>query len=128
MFNGRKRDQIRAEANAEQRRREDAAPRLITRVPTLNSLRLTFDEARPNGGSISTPYAKPIVVASAPALFEIRCMEPRCDGMHDLTAPILRALGEHRASYSGESSCNGVLNNSECDRQLWYSYEATYSS
>jgi hypothetical protein len=128
MYNGRRRDQAQAEATAEHRRREDAAPRLITRVPHLQTLRLTFDEVRPSGATTAASYARPIVVASAPAYFEIRCMEPRCDGRHDLTTPILRALGDRLPTYRGESACNGVVNNAQCDRTIAYSYEATYSS
>jgi hypothetical protein len=126
MFNGRKRDQARAEASAENRRREDAAPRLLARVPQLQSLRLKFEEMRENGGSTAASYARPIVVASAPAFFEVRCTEPRCDGRHDLTVPILRALSDHLTSYEGESVCRGVINDALCDRTLKYSCEATY--
>jgi hypothetical protein len=128
MFNGRKRDQARAEASAENRRREDAAVRLLSRVPRLQTLRLKFDEVRTNGGSSAASYAKPIVVATAPAVFEVRCTEPRCDGRHDLTSAILRALGDGLASYEGESVCHGYINDSPCDRTLKYSCEATYSA
>jgi hypothetical protein len=128
MFSGRKRDQAQVEAAAEQRRREDAAPRLLATAPQLRTLRLTLDELRPNGGSTATAYARPIVVASAPAHFEVRCMEPRCDGRHDLTGPILRALSERKTTFQGESQCNGAINDQLCDRTLKYAYEATYSS
>jgi hypothetical protein len=128
MFSGRKRDQAQVEATAEHRKREDAAPRLRDRAPQLRTLRLTLDEMRPNGGSTATAYARPIVVATAPAHFEVRCMEPRCDGRHDLTAPILQALSQRLTTYSGESQCNGVINDQLCDRTLKYAYEATYSS
>jgi hypothetical protein len=128
MFNGYKRDHAHAEAAAEHRKREDDAPRLRSAAPDLKTLRLTFDEVRPNGASTATAYARPIVVASAPAHFEVRCMEPRCDGRHDLTAPILRALSDRLKTYRGQSVCNGVINNTMCDRTLTYSYEATYSS
>jgi hypothetical protein len=117
MFSGRKRDQAQVEAAAEHRKREDAAPRLRTSAPTLRTLRLTLDEMRPNGGSTATAYARPIVVANAPAHFEVRCM-----------APILRALSQRLTIYHGESQCNGVINDQMCDRTLKYSCEATYSS
>ena len=128
MYNGRKRDQAGAEALAEHRRREDAAPRLRARVPNLQTLRLTFDEVRPNGAATALSYTRPIVVASAPAHFEVRCMEPRCDGRHDLTAAILRALSEGQTLHRGESACNGLIQNMPCDRTISYSFEATYSS
>jgi hypothetical protein len=128
MFNGRKRDQAAAEALAERRRREDAAPRLLERAPQLRSLRLWFEEGRAGGGVLALPYSRPIVVASAPAQFDVPCMEPRCDGRHDLTSAILRALDQRLTNYEGESVCNGVVNLVGCDRTLKYRCEATYAA
>ena len=34
----------------------------------------------------------------APAHFEVRCMEPKCDGRHDLTAAILAGLARSQSS------------------------------
>jgi len=68
------------------------------------------------------------LVASAPAYFEIRCMDARCNGRHDLSAPILRALRQSLTSFAGESSCNGMVGDLACDRTLAYACEATYST
>jgi hypothetical protein len=124
----RKRDPALVEATAEHRRREDAASRLRDVAPLLQSLRLTFEDVAAEGRVAAATYVRPVVVASAPAHFEIRCMEPRCDGRHDLTTPILDALRRSLTSYSGRSNCDGMVGDMPCDRTLAYSCEATYSS
>jgi hypothetical protein len=101
---------------------------LLDEVAHLKSLRLLLEDVRVEGRLPAQPYIKPIVVASAPAHFEIRCMEPRCDGRHDLTQPILRALRQSLAVYSGESNCDGRIGDAACDHTLAYVCEATYSS
>lgn len=116
------------EASAEHRRREDTAARLRDEVPPLLSLRVTFEELRTEGGVQATSYVRPIVVASAPAHFEVRCMEPKCDGRHDLTASILRALKQSLASFTGQSTCDGMVADTPCHRTLGYTCEATYRS
>jgi hypothetical protein len=114
------------EAIAEQRRREDAAPRLRDEIAGLLSLRLRFDDIRGAGRLVGASYARPIVVESAPAHFEIRCMEPRCTGMHDLTYAILRALRQSEVSFAGTSNCDGMVGDEPCDRVLGYTCEAAY--
>jgi hypothetical protein len=111
----------------EHRRREDAAPRLRDEVAHLKSLRLLLEDVRVEGRLPALPYVKPIIVASAPAFFEIRCMEPHCDGRHDLTQPILRALRSSTAVYTGQSICDGRVGDAACDRTLSYVCEATYT-
>lgn len=114
------------EAAAEQRRREDAAPRLCDEITRLLSLRLRFDDVRAAGRMLAASYARPIVVPSAPAHFEIRCMEPRCDGRHDLTFSILRRLRGAEACFAGTSNCQGMVGDVPCDRVLAYACEASY--
>jgi hypothetical protein len=114
------------EATVEHRRREDAAPRLRDEVAHLQSLRLSLEDVRVEGRMPAVPYVKPIVVASAPAHFDVRCTEPRCDGRHDLTQPILRALRQSLAVFNGQSACNGNVGDEACDRMLAYVGEATY--
>ncbi len=128
MNYNRKRDPALAEAAADQRRREDSAPRLRDEVPQLLSLRLSIEEVRTEGHMPGTSYVRPIVVASAPAHFEIRCMEPRCDGRHDLTTPILRALKQSLPKSTGESTCDGLVAGEPCNRTLAYTADATYRS
>jgi hypothetical protein len=114
------------EAAAEQRRREDAAPRLRDEIARLLSLRLRFDDIRGPNRMLAASYTRPIVVPSAPAHFEVRCMEPRCDGRHDLTLEILRALRDSQVCFAGTSSCYGMVGDTACDRVLAYAAEASY--
>lgn len=122
----RKRDRAQVEETVEHRRREDAAPRLLDEVRALQSLRLKLEEVRSEGRQLAMPYVRPIVVATAPAYFEIRCMEPRCDGRHDLTQPLMRALRESQAHFTGQSRCMGMVGDVSCDRLLSYECNATY--
>ena len=123
-----RRDQARIEANAEQRRREDACPRLCDEVTALQTLRIHLEDRRNAGQLTAMSYSKPIVVMSAPALFEIRCMEPRCSGLHDLTREILSGLRQHLTAFEGESACNGSVGDAGCDRTLGFSCVATYAA
>lgn len=124
----REQNEERQESLAEQRRREDEAVRLTHEVPELSSLRIRMDEARPDGHSSHNPYTKHVVVASAPALFEIRCSEVRCDGVHDLTRAILDELRRSHTAFEGESPCGGVVGPAQtpCDRTLRYHVAAQY--
>ena len=123
-----RRDHARIEANAEQRRREDATTRLCDEIPTLETLRFHFEDQRQSGDLTAMAYSKPIVVKSAPASFEIRCMEPRCDGRHDLSREILNALRKNLTTYAGKNACDGVVGEIGCNRVLSYTFVATYSS
>jgi hypothetical protein len=122
-----RRDHEKIEATAEHRRREDAAPRLRDEVASLRTLRLHFDERREGGQLNVMTYSKPMVVDSAPASFEIRCTEPRCDGRHDLTRDMMTALRKQLPSYSGRSPCPGYVGDAPCDRVMLYSFVATYA-
>jgi hypothetical protein len=122
----RRRDQVFTEAVAEVRRREDAAPRLRDHVANLVSLRLRFDDVRDEGRMRVSSYVRPIVVETAPAHFEIRCMEPRCDGVHDLTHPVLHALRQSQVVFTGEIDCRGMIRDTPCDHVMAYTCEATY--
>ena len=124
----RRRDQPMPEALVEQRRREDAAPRLREEIADLQSLRIRLDDVRAEGRVVIASYVRPIMVATAPAHFELRCMEPRCDGRHDLTRDVLRALHKAQVSFSGQSSCPGMVGPTPCDRLLEYTCDATYGA
>jgi hypothetical protein len=122
----RRRDSAALERTLDRRRREDAAPRLRQDVPGLLTLRLRFDDIRAEGRLVISSYVRPVLVANAPSHFEVRCMEPRCDGRHDLTYPILRALRRSEPEFSGQSNCNGLVADVPCDRTLGYVCYATY--
>ncbi|MFI5307242.1 MAG: hypothetical protein ACHQ53_07820 [Polyangiales bacterium] len=115
------------EATLEHRRREDAAPRLRDQIERLESLRLKFEDVRSEGRTLAIAYTKPIVIETAPACFEVRCMEARCNGRHDLSTPVLLALRQAKTVFEGQSSCNGMIGDVACDHTLAYAGEATYS-
>lgn len=122
----RRRDQARLDAEIEHRRRADAAPRLRDTVVQLESLRLRFEDLQAAGRVVALSYVRPIVVATAPAYFEVRCMEPRCNGRHDLTRAVLHELRQAKPVFEGRSDCDGSVGNVPCDRTLVYSGEADY--
>ena len=128
VFNRRQQELEQKEARAEQRERETAAPRLQTLVPKLRSLRMNFEDCRAEGRSTMLPYTKYVVVATGPALFSIRCVEPRCNGRHELTEAILRGLRAHQTKITGESVCDGSVGDAGCDRTLRYICEAEYDA
>ena len=110
--------------SAERRQRENEAPRLIAKVPELESLKLEFDERRAGG---SVVHVRRIVVESAPALFVITCAQKGCTGGgHDLTRDIMNALAHGDARFSGQSICDGQLGPSACGATLDYAGTATY--
>ena len=59
------------------RRREDEAPRLLMEVPDLTSLVLEVQD-RGSGATGAVKYRRRIVITSAPAHFEIPCLDPAC--------------------------------------------------
>jgi hypothetical protein len=129
MFNNRKQsDLARREALAEQRRREDAAPRMRDVLPTLRGIRFKFQDSREEGRTIALPYTRHIVIATAPALFVFRCIEPTCNGLHELTEEILAELRKAVRHAEGESVCHGYIGDVPCDRTLLYAFEAEYES
>lgn len=122
----RRRGRGQSEATLGQRRREDAAPRLCEEAPNLQSLRLTFSQQQADGAPPTKGYIRPIVVATAPAHFEVRCLEPTCSGRHDLTEAILHALRRRVRSFEGVDACRGATEDAACDRTLTYAGEASY--
>lgn len=127
-FTRSKYDQARRAAREEQRRREDAAPRLIQLLPTLTSLRLHFDDEQELGKPATLPFTRHIVVATGPALFLVPCLEPHCTGVHELTQVILNDLGRAQKRGAGVSACQGRVGDVACVRSLTYVYEAVFSS
>ena len=112
---------------ADRRRREDEAPRLITEVPHLDSLRLELVEGRLDAPGSEGAHVRKVVVATAPALFEILCQDAACrDGGHDLTGVFLRALRAGTTRFQGEDSCRGQVGSAACRRTLRFVGLATY--
>jgi hypothetical protein len=122
-----RRQKAAAERYAERRRREDSAPRLLTVVPSLKTLRLELEEHR--GGFVGNTMAhiRPIVVERAPAVFFVPCGESGCrDGGHDISNIVLRALGRRDLRFEAEHSCDGRLGSGTCPCSLHIAGMAEY--
>jgi hypothetical protein len=78
---------------------------------------------------VPASHIRRIVVANAPALFEIPCQDPSCEGGgHDLTSVVMRALRMNETRFVGEDVCNGRVGTAQadCARVLHFSGEAEY--
>ena len=79
--------------------------------------------------SAEVSHIRRVVVAHAPAMFEVPCSDPSCaDGGHDLTNGIMRALRNGDEKFEGEDTCLGQVGNASCERILRYVGTATYRS
>jgi hypothetical protein len=104
-----------AQRFAERRRREDAAPRLRDRIPSLASLRLEVEERRGATNAGDPKHVRLVVVDSAPALFALPCGDHACrDGGHDVTDSVLRSLASGATHFELEDTCHGSLGNAFC--------------
>jgi hypothetical protein len=107
--------------------REDAAGKLLKKVPDLTSLNLAIHEKRPSGCINETHYIRRVVVEHAAALLEVPCSHPDCnDGGYDITREVLFALAAHQARFEGEHTCRGTTGMCDCGRLLKFVGTATY--
>jgi hypothetical protein len=121
-----RKNSLAAQRYAERRQREDQAPRLHEQVPDLTSLRLEIAE-RSGPAQTQPNHIRRVVIDSAPALFLVRCGDPRCvDGDHDLTPAVMRALRAHQTSFDGNDDCAGSVGSSNCARALHFDAIAEY--
>ncbi|MET0286453.1 MAG: hypothetical protein ABW352_18370 [Polyangiales bacterium] len=112
--------------SAERRQREQSAQRLQAMIPTLTSLILEVEEY---SQIACVKYKKRFHVPSAPALFELRCNDERCEhGGYDLTHEIMRTLRGRQAHGHGDHSCGGTAGKSDCSRRIHYELIAAYAS
>jgi hypothetical protein len=94
----------------------------------LVSLDLELTESK-GAATAGMSYVRRIVVALAPAHFEIPCGDSSCSGGgHDLTYGVLRALRSHATSFDGDDDCRGSVATTNCGRVLRYRAKATYGS
>ena len=113
---------------AERRERENNAKRLTELVPELEELTLHIAELRAGANEPEVVYIRHIVVGRAPALLELPCSNRRCDGGHDVTGQVLRALRQHRTEFVGTHVCDGQYGDGECDLELRFEAEASYAA
>jgi hypothetical protein len=115
------------ERRVQRAQREEAAGKLLARVPDLTSLSLSIHETRPDGCIGDTQYLRRVVLEHAPALFEVPCAYLGCeDGGYDVTREILHALAGHLTRFDGEQPCRGRSGAHDCTRVLRYAGTATY--
>lgn len=114
--------------HAERLAREDAAGKLSVHAPDLKDFYISIDETPRSGTAVGgTRYIRRVVIASAPALFELPCSDPRCEnGGYDVTAEFLAALAYRRTVFEGERSCPGRSSTHDCGRTLRYVATAAY--
>lgn len=113
---------------AARRKREDDAARLRDKVPNLRRLAITIEEhpLGPEGPPVR--HIRHVVVERAPALFEIPCSERHCEnGGHDLTRRVMRALRGGKARFTGSDRCSGEVDGEECQVEIHFEAEATFT-
>lgn len=119
----------RKERKAARDERENAAGKLRDRVPNLTQLDITVRETRTEGWVTDTSYIRRVVLAQAPALFEIPCSDTRCeDGGYDVTREIIAQLAAGRLEFEGEAACRGRCGAIDCGRRLSYTARAQYGA
>lgn len=129
MMNHKERELERNARRIRRHEQEDAAGKLVQKVPSLATLSITVHEMRPDGCTNETRYIRRIVVAHAPALFHVPCSNPGCeDGGYDVTHEIMNGLISRRSQFEGQQSCRGRTNTGDCARVLRYVTAATYGA
>lgn len=112
---------------AERWRREDAAPRLLERVPSLQTLILSLNDLRGENRVNGTKRMQHVIVARAAALFEIPCSDPKCqNGGYDVTSEVLSFLRLRRESFAGVAECGGMVGHNACRCSLSFAARASY--
>lgn len=115
-----------AQRFSERRQREDDAPRLRERVPSLATLRLEVTDGQ--GITDTGPkHSRIIIVDTAPALFSLTCGDHGCrDGGHDVTSSVMQGLTAGATRFDVEDRCYGNLGSAECGRTVRVQVTATY--
>jgi hypothetical protein len=109
--------------------RENEAPRLLTEVANLVSLRIEVAERDPGLTMPGIRHTLHIVVSNAAALFQLPCGNPGClGGGHDITESILRGLRAGQPQTRGEAECVGSVGEEPCLRRLAFASVATYET
>jgi hypothetical protein len=109
------------------REREDAAKRLQEVVPDLSSLCLRIHDRADGLGALPLFYIRHVVIATAPALFELPCADNKCEeGGHDVTRPVMTGLRSGEPTMEGRSRCPGHRGDKPCSRELKYLVNADY--
>lgn len=116
-----------AQTAAERRARENAAKRLQDILPQLEGLRFYIEERQPGSDEAEVKHTRIIVVQRAPAIFEAGCSDRKCNGNHDLTRRVVRALKAGKPTFEGTSVCGGENKEGICTLELSFRAEARYA-
>ncbi len=112
------------EESAERLARERKAQRLNVTVPQLVGLMIEVQEF---SQIACTKYKRRFHVPSAPALFELRCNDERCNhGGYDITHYVVRALRAHETRSHGDHQCDGSTGTAICGRHIHFEIFAEY--
>jgi hypothetical protein len=118
-----------AERMKKRKAAEDDAPRLVERVPSLKSLRLSYAYRRADMPIGDSAHTRVVVVERAPALFVVPCADKDCkDGGHDITSLVMDALRQKKEKFEGTDPCHGALGSAgtRCSGVLTFEGAATY--
>lgn len=115
-------------AAAERRERENTAKRLRDVVPELEMLKLYIEERQSGANEADVTHTRYIVVDRAPAIFEVGCSDRKCNGNHDLTRRVIRALKAHEEKFEGIDCCGGENKDGTCSLELHFRAEADYAA
>lgn len=121
-----RRDVAAAKRSKERREREDAAKRLQDLVPELDSLKLEIEESREGRDLVEIRHTRHIVVGRAPAYFELPCSDRYCDGSHDVTKDMVKALKSRRTRFEGRHRCGGTAKHGDCELEMRFVAQAQY--
>ena len=117
-----------AQTAAERRERENAAKRLREVVPELATLKLHIEERQPGNDEAEASHTRLIVIDRAPAVFELGCYDRKCNGNHDLTRLVIKALKAKKTSFEGKDRCAGEKKSGCCELELHFRAEADYAA
>lgn len=129
MWNGKRArgDRTGKGERSERWQREDAAPRLTAELPDLLTLSLQLRNRTDDTSTPGRSRIQHVIVARAAALFEIACVEPKCEsGGFDLSTDVLAALRQRKETLEGEAQCGGTVGQGYCRCTLLYVMKATY--
>jgi hypothetical protein len=117
----------RKERRIQRGERENAAGKLVQKIPDLTSLSIAIHETRPEGCVSDNHYIRRFALEHAPALFEVSCSDPRCeDGGYDMTVEVLSSLASRQVRFEGRHVCRGRCGTIDCARVLRYVTTAMY--
>jgi hypothetical protein len=107
--------------------REDESNRLHDVVPELKGLRFNIEDQAAFEVAPPLTYIRHVIVATAPAMFDLPCLDRKCeDGGHDVTGRVLSGLKRRADAIDGSSRCRGTRNGEPCERELNFRLSASY--